>query len=157
MVSAATTTALQSISDSQGILEMLEIDHSSFVTPVRIVNDTRNWTIGANEFVGLPFRLKLPSQAQKENPRAQLQIDNVGRELASAIEGLPVGSALTATIRLASRANPAVADYEFVAILSGISMTPTTVSATMGPDDTMRQSAVKVRFDPDNAPGLFAG
>ena len=154
---AQSIAQLQSITDNHGFLELLVIDHASFTSPVRIVNDTRNWVIGADTYVALPFSIRLPTQAQQENPRAQIRIDNVGRELASAIEGLPVGASLVATLQMVSRATPSVVDYEFVAQLSGINMTPTQVSATMGPDDTMRQTAVRIRFDPVNAPALFQG
>ena len=156
-VSNASRAQLHATADGHGFLELLLIEHASWTAPVRVVNDTRDWTIAGNTWIGLPFKIKLPSQAQGENPRAQLQVDNVGRELTAALEALPVGSTLLATITVASRATPAVADYSFVAQLSGISVSTTTVSCTMGPDDTLRQSAVRVRYDPANAPGLFAG
>lgn len=156
-VSSNSRKQLQATSDGHGFLELLLIEHSSWSSPVRVVNDTRDWVIGGNTYVGLPFRVRLPNQAQGENPRAQLQIDNVGRELTAAIEALPVGSTLLATLRVVSRATPDVSDFEFIALLGGISVTTTTVSCTMGPDDTLRQSAVRVRFDPANTPGLFAG
>lgn len=156
-VSATTRTQLQATADNHGLLELLEIDHASFGSPVRICNDTRDWTIGGSTYVALPFACKLPNQARGENPRAQLQIDNVGRELTAAIEGLPVGAELLATFKLVSRATPSVVDYQFIAQLSGISITPTVVTCTMGSDDTMRQTAVRVRFDPANTPGLFPG
>ncbi len=157
MVSATTTTALQSISDNQGILELLLIDHASFANPLHVVNDTRDWTIGSDTYVGLPFRLKMPTQAQKENPRATLQLDNVGRALTGLLEGLPVGASLTATIRVVSRATPTVVDFEFIGQLTSINVTPTVVSCSFGLDDAMRQSAVRLRFDPATAPALFAG
>jgi hypothetical protein len=156
-VSQTTIASLQSTSDGYGILELLLIDHASFSSPVRVVNDTRDWVIGVDTFVGLPFSLKLPSQVQKEQPRATLQIDNIGRELTALVEALPVGASLTATIRVVSRATPTVTDYEFISQLSGINITPTVMSCVLGPDETMRQSAVRIRFDPVNAPALFAG
>lgn len=154
---AQSIAQLQSVTDNHGFLELMVIDHASFASPVRIVNDTRDWTIGGNTYVALPFGIKLPTQAQQETPRAQIRIDNVGRELTAAIEGLPVGASLVATLQLVSRATPTVVDYEFVAQLSGINITPTMVTANMGVDDTMRQTAVRIRFDPVNAPALFQG
>ena len=156
-VSNASRSQLHATSDNHGFLELLVIEHASWAGPVRVVNDTRTWDIGGYTYVALPFRLKLPNQAQGESPRARLQIDNVGRELTASIEALPVGASLMATVRVVSRATPDVTDYEFIAQLSGISITPTVVSCVMGPDDTLRQSAVRVRFDPANAPGLFPG
>lgn len=148
---------LQQITDNHGFIELMVLDHASFTTLIYLVNDTRDWTIGGQLYVGLPFAVKLPSAVQKENPRAQIRIDNVGRSLTAAIEALPVGAALTATLQMVSRATPTVVDYAFVAQLSGIELTTSMMTASMGPDDTMRQSAVRIRFDPANTPGLFAG
>lgn len=154
---AQSIAQLQQVTDNHGFLELMVIDHASFASPVRIVNDTREWVIGGETYVALPFGVKLPTQAQQENPRAQIRIDNVGRELTAAIEGLPVGASLLATLQLVSRATPTVVDYEFIAQLSGINITPTLVTANMGPDDSMRQTAVRIRFDPQNSPALFQG
>lgn len=154
---AQSIAQLQSVNDNHGFLELMVIEHESFASPIRIVSDTRDWVIGGNTYVALPFGLKLPTQAQQENPRAQIRIDNVGRELTSAIEALPVGASLIATLQVVSRATPTVIDYEFVSQLSGWRLTPTLFTANMGPDDTMRQTAVRMRFDPTNAPGLFQG
>ena len=156
-VSASTRKQLQATSDSHGFIELLQIEHASFAGPVLICNDTRDWVIGGVTYVALPFMCKLPNDARGENPRAQLQIDNVGRALTAVIEALPVGAELLATFKVVSRATPTVVDYQFIAQLSGISITPTAVTCTMGSDDTMRQTAVRVRFDPQNTPGLFPG
>ncbi len=156
-VSRNTVSALQNVSDSHGILELLQIENESFSAPIRMVNDTRDWTINGINWIAFPFRLKLPNQLQKESPRARLQIDNVGRLPIALIEGIPVGSTVMATIRLVSRSTPSVIDYEFVAQLSNIQATQTILSADMGPDSTMRKSAVQLRFDTKHAPGLFAG
>lgn len=154
-VSDASRAQLQRTADAHGFLELLIIEHDSWPDPVRIVNDTRNWTIGGVTFVGLTFRVKLPTAAQGEMPRAQLQIDNVGREIGDAIESLAPGSTLLGTLRQVSRATPEVVDYQFVALLGGFTVSTESVNCTLGTDDTLRQSAVRVRFDPVNAPGLF--
>ncbi len=156
-VSPATISELQSVSNSHGILELLQIENESFDAPIRMVNDTRDWTINGIEWIGFPFRLKLPNQMQKESPRARLQIDNVGRLPMALIESIPIGSVVMATIRLVSRSTPSVIDYEFVAQLSNIQATQTVLSADMGPDETLRKSAIQLRFDTKHAPGLFGG
>ena len=156
-VSAPSRAQLQASSDAHGFLELMTIEHASWTSPVRVVNDTRDWVIGGNTFIGLPFKLQLPNQAQGESPRAKLQIDNVGRSLTASLEALPPGAALLCTLQVVSRATPTVVDFDFVAQLGGISVTPTAVTCTLGPDDTLRQSAVRVRFDPATTPGLFAG
>lgn len=154
-VSTPSVAQLQRTADAHGFLELLIMEHASWPDPVRIVNDTRNWTIGGDTYLGLPFRVKWPTAAQGEQPRAQLQIDNVGRDIGEAIESLAPGSTLLATLRQVSRATPAVVDAQFIAMLGGFTVGTDSVTCTMGSDDTLRQSAVRVRFDPANAPGMF--
>lgn len=156
-LTTASRTQLQSTSDAAGYLETLLLEHASWLEPVRLANDTRSWTIAGQAFTALPVKIKLPNSAQGETPRARLQIDNVGLELTAALEALPVGSTIMATLQLRSRARPTEVSYQFISPLASISVTPTAITADMGDDETMRQSAVRVRFDPETAPGLFAG
>lgn len=156
-VSDASRAQLQRTADVHGFLQLLLIEHASWPQPLRLVNDTRPWEIGGDIYVALPFRIKRPTAAQGEQPRAQLQIDNVGRDLGAELEALPPGDTLLGTFREVSRATPTVVDVQFVALLGGFNVTPELVTCTLGNDQTLRQSAVRVRFDPANAPGAFAG
>lgn len=152
-----TISQLQSVSDGHGFIELLELKHDSFIDPIRLVNDTRDWYISGYEWIAMPFRAKWPSATQGESPRAQLQIDNVGREITGLIDALPVGAIVWAHLKLVSRATPEFATAEFVAPARGFRANMTAITCEVGPDDAMRQSAVRMRFDPTNAPGVFAG
>ena len=150
------TAQLQTIDDGYGFIYLLILEHVSF-GKIYVVSDSQNWTIGGNEYIALPFRVKPPNNVQGESPRAQLQIDNVGRELSALLEDMPVGGAITATISVASRATPEINEYEFVSQLSNVILNTSTMTATMGPDETLRQTSVRIRFDPATTPGLFQG
>lgn len=156
MVTDATRGQLQRVTDSAGMLVLLLLTHPSIDT-VRVVNDTRDWVIGADTWVGLPFRFKLPNGAAGQAQRATLEVDNVGRGLSTELEKLPPGAAVQCTTRLVSRATPTVVDYEYSAPLSNVVVTTTSVRAQVGNDDARRAPAVRVRFDPKLTPGLFAG
>lgn len=156
MVTATTREQLQRVTDTKGVLVLVTIAHASIQT-ARVVNDTRDWDIGGQTFVGLPFRFRLPQDAPGEAPRAQLEIDNVGRELTTELEKLPPGAALQCTIQLVSRATPTVVDFEFVSQLTNISASASIVTATVGNDDALRAPVVKWRYDPSTTPGLFEG
>lgn len=156
MVTAATREQLHRVNDKHGQLVLLLLSHPSIDT-VRVVNDTRDWVISSETWIGLPFRFKLPHAASGQAGRATLEMDNVGRELVVELEKLPPNATLLATMRLVSRARPTDVDYEFTAPLSGVLATTATLTATVGNDDAFRASAVKVRFDPATAPGIFAG
>lgn len=156
-LSTTAITAAQRTSDGQGFLELLTITGGGIVVPVRLVNDTRAVTSQGQEFIALPFELVLPKDAAKETPRAQLRIDNVGRELTRELEALPPGAELNAVIQIVYRATPDVVEYEFTAPLSGVRANMFSITATVGPSDLMRRPVVNLRFDPFTAPGLFPG
>lgn len=155
-LSAATREQLHRVTDTDGVLVLLKLEHPSIATAY-VVNDTRDWVIGGTTYVGLPFRFKLPDANPGEAPRAQIEIDNVGRALMAELEALPPTGALLATFSVVSRAQPTVVDYSFQAPLSGISANVQVLTAVVGNDDALRAPAVKVRFDPSTSPGLFAG
>lgn len=156
VMSAATRQQLHRVTDNDGLLVLLTLAHPSIATAY-VVNDTRDWVIGGQTYVGLPFRFKLPDSQSGEAPRAQIEIDNVGRELTAELEQLPPTGALMATFKVVSRATPTVVDYQFAAPLSGVSARVEAITATVGNDDALRAPAVKVRYDPKTTPALFPG
>jgi hypothetical protein len=83
-------------------------------------------------------------------------MSNVGREFTALLEALPVGAELLATLQAVSRATPNVVAYEFISVLTGLQVTPQTISAQIGSDDIMRRPCVLLRADPTTLPGLFA-
>lgn len=152
-ISAATRRKLHATDDRTGLLALLEI--SGLSEPVRLVNDTRNITTLGHTWLALPFSVKLPNDVAKENGRAQLRVDNVGREFTQILENLAPSASLQATLRLVHRDTPGVVDYELIAPLSGVRTDMNSVTATIGHDNEMRRPAVALRFDPFTAPALF--
>ena len=148
---------LQSTSDAVGFLELLILTSSAWSSSVRIVADTRDWTIGSDSYIALPFRLKLPSQVAGENPLAQIEIDNVGRAFSAELEALGPRDTSWAEIRIVSRAAPTTSIYSFVGALSGVQVSVASLSAQFGDDITMRQGTVRHRYDPTRTPGIFPG
>lgn len=147
--------ALQRVSDQQGLLWLLTITGGGLPAPVRLVNDTRNLVSLGQTFLALPFEVVPPKDAAKEVPRAQLRIDNIGRELLAELEKLPAGAELLATIQLVYRPTPDYIEYQFMAPLGSFRVDALTISASMGQSELMRLAATNIRFDPVTAPGLF--
>lgn len=159
---AATRTALQRVSDPFGTLTLLTITGDGLPVPVRVVNDARGPNTPAfmsrgNAYVALPFAISMPKAATKEVPRAQLRIDNIGRELTADLEALPIGAELRATVESVHRARPDDVFYSFAAPLTNVVVTVFSVTAAIGQGDTLRRAAVQRRFDPFTAPGMFPG
>lgn len=156
MVTAATREQLQRTHDDAGMLVLLKLEHPAIETAY-VVNDTRDWTISGQTYVGLPFRFRLPRSVMGEPQRGQIEIDNVQGLLSAELEKLPPSGALMATFTLVSRATPTVVEMSFSVPFSGVSATMAMVTAVLGNDDALRAPAVKLRYDPRNSPGLFAG
>lgn len=156
MVTAAGRAQLRRVTDSDGLLLLLKLEHPSIATAY-VVNDTRDWVIGGTTYVGLPFRFRLPDQTSGQAPRGAIEIDNVGRALTQVLESLPATGALLGTFSIVSRATPTVVEWSFQAPLSNVSASVASVTAMLGSDDALRAPAVKVRYDPSTSPGLFEG
>lgn len=146
----------QRVTDTSGLLVMLEITHPQFSAPFRLVNDTQGWASQGVQYVGYPFELQLPNDSQGETPQAQLTIDNLGGEMLAELEALTPGQTMTATIILADRSTPDVHEFAITEPINSVSVDVATITATVGMDYLMRRSAILLRHDPATSPGVFA-
>lgn len=147
---------LHAVDDPDGWLVLVLMDHPSFAGGIRLVEDTRDWTIGGTTYIGLPMRLKLPQDVAGEATRAQLSIDNVGRDITAELEHLPPGASLDVTIRFVSRKSPTRTEWEYIAGGSTAQVDVEFVTLSLGDDDLLRGNAVRLRYDPTTAPGIFS-
>lgn len=155
-LSTPARAALQRVNDPQGLLWLLTITGGGLPDPVRLVNDTRNLVSGGETFLGgLAIEVVPPKDAAKEAPRAQLRIDNIGRELLAELEKLPLGAELMGRIQFVYRATPDYIEYDFSSPLGRVRADVFTLTSSMGPTELMRWPATNLRFDPTTAPGLF--
>ena len=156
-LSTAARKQLQRVDDPDGVMMLVLMDHPSFAGPIRIVQDTRDWVIGGTTYVGLPLSIQLPQDVNKEATRAQLRIDNIGRDLLAELEDLPPGASLDVTLRIVSRAAPESVEYEYVAGASVAEVDVEVITLTLGDDELLQRNAVSLRYDPSTSPGIFAG
>lgn len=146
----------QRITDTSGTLLFLELSAPSFSAPAYLVNDTRNWTSNGREYVGIPFGFTLPDDVSGQVPKAQLVMDNVGRDIGAELERIGPNEVVTAKLLLSDRAAPDVIERELVLPVTGFSVTGATATATCGVDYIMRQQAVRLRGNPFTLPGIFS-
>lgn len=145
----------QRVTDPDGTLVLLELAAASFGSPVRLVDDTRNWTVGGNLYTGFPFRFTLPDDTAGQAPRAVLEIDNVGREVTADLENLDPGELITATIRLTDKTEPETIFETMVLPMVNVHVDQSVITAQVGVDWIMRQAACRLRYNGHTAPGLF--
>ena len=136
-------------------LTLLEITHANLATPVRVVNDTQDITVGGNVFSKMSFRATLPDDLNQGLPRARLAIDNVGRELTQWIESTGGGQGAEVRIMQVLRSDPNTIELDITLGLDKVSMNQLEVSGELGFEDILNRPAVTLNYRPEVAPGLF--
>ncbi|VVD74341.1 MULTISPECIES: DUF1833 family protein [Pandoraea] len=146
---------INAVSAPEPRLLLLQIDHPDLAVPVRVVCDTQDVTSNGNVYTAMAFGCSIPDDQEGQLPQAQLEIDNVGRELTQWLEVSQGGLGATATFSEILRSVPDHVEWGITMDMSRISMTQQKVSATLGFPDTLNQQGVAMQFRPDTAPGLF--
>lgn len=149
------TERRQRVTDTDGILLFLEVTAPSFVETLRIVNDTRNWVSNGVEYVGVPFGFKLPNDVSGQTARAILTLDNIGRGITEDLERLQHDDVVMAVLKISDRADPNVIERTYQLPMTQVSVNTRSATAQCGYDAIMRQQAVRLRYNPFSAPGLF--
>lgn len=146
---------LLSTSADEPFLILLEIQHPDLEVPVRVVNDTQAITVGGNDYVACPFEITLPDDVDQQVPKAQLRVDNIGRELTQWLEYSRGGKGATCRIIQCLRSDPDVFEYDMTLDMTGIGIDNLTVTADLGFQNTLMLPAVAVRYDPKTTPGAY--
>ena len=129
-------------------------------TDIRLVNNpeavlaaTGPGTPATSEsFSPARFNVNLPNDDDKI-PTAQIQIDNVGRALVQYIELIDGGRNSTIIVYEMTTSGVVQWDQEFKVLDVQISQQVITVS--LGVEYFLDKPSVTLRYDPENAPGLF--
>ncbi|KIJ00487.1 hypothetical protein ST27_10360 [Xanthomonas phaseoli pv. phaseoli] len=136
-------------------LELLEMTAPSFGAVLRIANDTRDWVSNGNTYIGYPFRFTPPADSAGETPRAQLEVDNVGRGITDDLERVQPNEMVMCRYLITDRVQPNVIARRFYLPLIQVRAAGPIITAQIGVDFFMRQQAVKLRANPFTLPGIF--
>lgn len=153
--SAAYHRTINATSAAESPLLLLEIDHPGFSQPVRVVNDTQDLVSNGATYVAIQFHCKLPDDREGQMPRAEIAIDNVGRELVEPLEATNGGEGATVRIMEVLRSAPNTIEWEATLDLKSVSFAQMTVSGQLGYEEILNRPAVLLAYRPDVAPGLF--
>lgn len=186
-------TNLLATSADEPFLILLEITHPDLAEPVRVVNDTVDASIVQDDgsgtavdiaFVACPFQITLPDDVDQQIPKAQLSVDNIGRELTQWLEYSNGGRGAKCRIlqALKSEAEKYQAwefgdyaagyfaedyvegeslvdwrpfEYDMTLDMTSMAIDNLAVTADLGYQRTAGMPAVAMRYDPKTAPGLF--
>ena len=136
-------------------LVLLEITHPNLSTPVRVVGDTQDLVSNGETFVAMGFRVRLPDEINGQQPRAELAVDNVGRELMQWIEQSAGGRNAKVRLMQALRSNPDNIEWEISMYHNNLRATQAEISGELGFPRLLDVPAVQVRADPQTMPGIF--
>lgn len=135
---------------------IVEINHSSFVTPVRFCDNNEDITSNDNVYTAIGMNVQVPSDSDSSSDLgATISIDNVGRVLVAALEstGGLVGAKITLGQILLSDINSIMLSATFN--LVNITMSLTSVTGTLTRQDISNTKSVQMIYTQETSPGLF--
>ena len=144
---------VRALTPTDVVLTALEISHPDIVTPVRVVNDAVTQTIGGHTYVALRFEPTLVSDEDGRPPRAELVMDNVGRDLTEWLERAGGGAGATVRVMMVL-ARTLEVEWELTLDVIQVSVDQR-VRVRLGYHPLLDRPATPWRFDPEAAPGLF--
>jgi len=154
-VSEAAVRAMFDQETTEAFLVKLEIDHSTWGTPYRFINDRADHTDGSSvEWIGYPFKIRLPDDRDDEAPIAELSIDNVDRQIVQAVREIQSPPSITLWVVLGSDIDDVVAGpYEFS--LNSVKWDSLVVSGSLEYEPILNIRYPQDRFTYLTTPGLF--
>ncbi|MEY2632169.1 MAG: hypothetical protein RIR00_823 [Pseudomonadota bacterium] len=153
--SAAYKSTLAATSAPEAPLMLLEIDHPALSQPVRVVNDNLDIVSNGHTFLACGFRLVLPSDFENQLPKAELAVDNVGRELMQWVETSSGGQGATARMMQIMRSRPDLIELDVTFEMTNVKANAHEVSAELGYENLFSKPVVNLRYDPFTTPGVF--
>jgi len=87
MPSAAYREAFYAAETEDDTLTLVVIEHPALTMPIRVVHDYASVVHLGEVFNAAGFRAQLPEQGETMAPRLQLAVENIDRDMVSAIRG----------------------------------------------------------------------
>lgn len=152
------TTALQSIlaeESGEVWLACVTIDHPSMATPIRVVNDQQDLVRTEGTFIGFPFMISLPADAEDDLPEVGIKIDNVDQTIIQELRSFSSGFTVKLEIVLASSPNTVEAGpFDFV--LKDVQYNRLEIQGRLGYEvDLLNDGFPAMSFNPNTARGMF--
>ena len=136
------------------LVNALELTHAT-ANPVRLVDATENRTVAGDTYHAERFDVVWADHRAGQAPRARVVVDNVGRTLSTWIRRTNGGlKGQARLIQLIDGVEDRVA-WEVTMEIDGLAEAGDSVSMTLGFDALLSRPAVRLRYDPETAPGLF--
>lgn len=136
------------------VLMLLTIAHANMVTPIRVVNNLEAITSQGYTWAAFPFDVSLPIESDDQIPVMTLRIDNVDRQIVTAVRNLQGPPDITLDIVVASQ--PDIVEATFVGFkLKNVSYDNLVVEGEMRLEEILSEPYPQHRMTPFHFPGLY--
>lgn len=135
-------------------LVLLTIEHTSFSSTIRLVNDRQSVTSGGDVYSPCAFSAKMPADSDQP-PRAQIVLDNVDQSLVAAMRSITTQA--TVTIEVIRRSDPdtILVSYPYLRLV-GATITATTIVCEVAADAVLDETYPGLTFAPIDFPAGFS-
>lgn len=138
----------------ESLLILLEITHPFVATPIRLVNDSKDFVLNDNLFIHMPFEVKRQNDVQGELPKVSLSITNVGRSLIRWIEASGGGRDAKLKVMLCRRSSQNIEESIEFGIQSVVATTQK-ISFNLVIQNNLVKRSIRWVYDKRHARGLF--
>lgn len=137
-------------------LTLVTLTHSSFVSPIRLVNNTSNIISRGNTFSAFPLKITLPVDDGETSREVTIQFDNVSLELIDEIRSVSSADRIGVKLELVLASLPDAVQISLEEMKIGaVTYNSKVVSAKLVMDDFLNSEITSEKYGPDNFPGLF--
>jgi len=153
-ISSITRQSLYSSESGDAFLILLTIDHMSMATPIRVSSDAVDTMSRGNNFISFPFDLTLPDDQDNAAPHARLVIDNIDRQIITAMRS--ISTAASVLIEIIRAADTDTVEAQFVDFkLTDISYDAQKIEGNLTIEDFTAEPFPAASFSPSLFPALF--
>lgn len=135
-------------------LTLVTLEHPSFVSPIRLVNNIVNITSRSNVFYASALEITLPSDDGETSREIQLALDNVTLEHMVALRTAIGQVTVKLEMILASLPNDVQLSFEDLKI-SSASFNKTRITTRLFLDNFLNTELTSEKYLPSNFRGLF--
>ncbi len=133
---------------------LVTITHASLTAPIRVAGYDVDVTSRGETFYAMPFSISLPTDSEEAAPRAKVSLDNVSREIVTAIR-TATGDPPGVTLEVVLADTPDVVEASFPGFaLRNASYNALTVDAELTFEGLAAEPNPAGRFTPGAFPGV---
>jgi hypothetical protein len=133
------------------------VEHQDLPSPMFFVSNSQNVAFNGDTYLAVPFQLILSPDTEASPPQAKVILDNVERQLVSAVRALQEPPSMELSVFRIDAANLVTRELGPMPFhVLSVTADAQTMEFTLGYNfDLLNEPAMKLRFTPQLAPGLF--